>query len=222
VQLAENLTGALKPVADEMRVISGQVAEVNAKQVELMASAFITQLAGAVHAMSRELAAQMEQAVARFADVPPAIATASDAFRTATDDATNHLRDSHREAAAAYALIAERLRGLATELDQADSRVAARLAALDDGTRDTLAGVRAARDAMAEGATLLTPLRAAAPALDQSASALAAAAQALREAASASDGARGRLSADLGQWHASLDQLDQRLAGVIDRIAPAP
>lgn len=225
-ELERGLTLALTPIADRMTDLSQRVADVNAKQLEMMAAAFARDLGVAVERYTRALAEQMEQAVDRFAEVPPAIAAASGAFREATDAAAAHLRGSASAAAEGYGRLDERLRGLSAELEGADARVARALAGFRDEIDELGGGVREATDAMRQAAPAADRLRATAPSLDAAAASLDGVAAALGRAAAGLEratelvtGGAARLTPELQAWRDGLDAIDAGLARVLDKAA---
>ena len=206
-ELENGLVAALTPIADRMTDLSQRVAEVNAKQIEMMAAAFARDLGIAIEKYSRTLAEQLETAVTRFAEVPPAIEAAANAYAGAVDDSVLRMRTGAENAAEIYSGIETLLRDLTAAIAAADERLIKSVQGFRGELEDGAEGLRTARQALVDALPVADAMRHAAPA-----------GAALNEAAKLFQRAGVEVTPALLAWQQGLVGLDQGLANVIDRI----
>jgi hypothetical protein len=206
-ELENGLVAALTPIADRMTDLSQRVAEVNAKQIEMMAAAFARDLGIAIEKYSRTLAEQLETAVNRFAEVPPAIEAAAIAYAGAVDDSVLRMRTGAENANEVYSGIETLLRDLTAAIAAADERLIKSVQGFRGELEDGAEGLRTARQALVDALPVAEAMRHAAPA-----------GAALNEAAKLFQQAGVEVTPALLAWQQGLVGLDQGLANVIDRI----
>lgn len=206
-ELENGLVAALTPIADRMTDLSQRVAEVNAKQIEMMAAAFARDLGVAIEKYSRTLAEQLETAVTRFAEVPPAIEAAANAYANAVDDSVLRMRNGADNAAEIYTGIDKLLRDLTTAVAAADERLNISVQSFRSELDNGAEGLRTARQALVDAFPVVDAIRHAAPA-----------GAALNEAAKVFQRAGVEVAPALVAWQQGLAGLDTGLANVIGRI----
>jgi hypothetical protein len=206
-ELENGLVAALTPIADRMTDLSQRVAEVNAKQIEMMAAAFARDLGIAIEKYSRTLAEQLETAVTRFAEVPPAIEAAANAYAEAVDDSVLRMRTGADNAAEIYGGIETLLRDLTAAVAAADDRLNKSVQGFRGELEDGAEGLRTARQALVDALPVVDAMRQAAPA-----------GAALNEAAKLFQRAGVEVAPALLAWQQGLAGLDTGLANVIDKI----
>ncbi|WP_164155275.1 hypothetical protein [Sandarakinorhabdus rubra] len=206
-ELENGLVAALTPIADRMTDLSQRVAEVNAKQIEMMAAAFARDLGIAIEKYSRTLAEQLETAVTRFAEVPPAIEAAANAYAEAVDDSVLRMRTGADNAAEIYGGIETLLRDLTAAVAAADDRLNKSVQGFRGELEDGAEGLRMARQALVDALPVVDAMRQAAPA-----------GAALNEAAKLFQRAGVEVVPALLAWQQGLAGLDTGLANVIDKI----
>lgn len=207
VELENGLVAALTPIADRMTDLSQRVAEVNAKQIEMMAAAFARDLGTAIEQYSRTLSEQLETAVNRFAEVPPAIEAAANAYAGAVDDSVIRLRSGAENASEIYSGIEQLLRNLTAAITAADERLNQSVQSFRGELDDGAEGLRTARQALVDALPVVDAMRHAAPA-----------GAALNEAAQTFQRAGVEVAPALAAWQEGLAGLDQGLAHVIARV----
>ena len=206
-ELENGLVAALTPIADRMTDLSQRVAEVNAKQIEMMAAAFARDLGIAIEKYSRTLAEQLETAVNRFAEVPPAIEAAAIAYAGAVDDSVLRMRTGAENASEVYSGIETLLRDLTAAIAAADERLIKSVQGFRGELEDGAEGLRTARQALVDALPVAEAMRHAAPA-----------GAALNEAAKLFQQAGVEVTPALLAWQQGLVGLDEGLANVIARI----
>lgn len=206
-ELENGLVAALTPIADRMTDLSQRVAEVNAKQIEMMAAAFARDLGIAIEKYSRTLAEQLETAVTRFAEVPPAIEAAANAYAEAVDDSVLRMRAGADNAAEIYGGIEKLLRDLTAAVSAADDRLNKSVQGFRGELENGAEGLRMARQALVDALPVVDAMRHAAPA-----------GAALNEAAKLFQRAGVEVAPALLAWQQGLAGLDQGLTSVIERI----